>query len=145
MFALLKRPAPFDYVRSIRAVFVRVLATGYLYVPELLLRVGATILEPGNAVYDIDSHSDAVYLILDGQFERSVVVALLLIAAHVHVLVVCSVVTMSVDQPGITMEVEDDRFVDGKETIEIAIAQTMWMFSIRLHLEQVDYIDEPNL
>ena len=144
MFALLKRPAPLDYVRSIGAVFVGVLAAGYLHVPELFLCVGAGSLEPGYAVYGVDSQGEAVYLIFDSQFERGVDVAALLIAAHVQVPVVCSVVAKPVDQPGITMEVEDDRFVDGEETVEIAIVQTMWMFPVGLHLEQVDDIDESN-
>ena len=78
-------------------MFVRVLATGYLHVPELFLCVGASSLEPGYAVYDIDGQSEAVYLIFDGQFERGVNVASLLIATHVHVLVIRSVVAKPVD------------------------------------------------
>ena len=36
------------------------------------------------------------------------------------------------------MEVENDRLVDGKQAVEIAIAQTMRMFTVGLHLEQID-------
>ena len=135
MFALLKWPAPFDYVRSICAVFVRVSATGDLHIPEFLLGVGASCLEPGHAVYSVDSQSEAVYLVLDRQFERGIDVASLLITAHVHVLVIIPVVAEPMDQPGITVEIKDDGFVDGKETVEITIIQTMRMFSVRLHLE----------
>src|SRR6185503_9568644 len=97
-------------VRSICAVFVRVLTTSYLHVPELFLRVCTNRLEPGYTVDGIDSQSEACYFIIDGQFERRVNVAPLLIAAHVQVLVIGSVVTEPVDQPGITVEVEDDWF-----------------------------------
>ena len=125
-------------------MFVRVLATGYLHISELFLRMGASRLEPGYTVYGIDSQSEAVYLIFDGQFERGIDVASLLITAHVQVLMVSSAVAEPVDQPGISVKIEDDWFVYGKETVEIAIIQTMWMFSVRLHLEQVNDIDEPN-
>jgi hypothetical protein len=78
-------------------VFVRVLATGYLHVPEPFLCVGASRLQPGYAVYGIDSQSETVYLIIDGQLERGVNVASFLIAAHVQILVVISVVAKPVD------------------------------------------------
>ena len=138
----LKRPAPLNLVRSIRAVFVSVTATGNLPIPEFLLGVGASCLEPGHAVYSVDSQSKAVYLVLDRQFERGIDVASLLITAHVHVLVIIPVVAEPMDQPGITVEIEDDWLVAGKETVEITIAQTMWMFPVGLHLEQVDDIGD---
>ena len=78
-------------------MFVRVLATSYLHIPKLFLRMGACRLEPRYAVDGIDSQSEAVYLILDGQFERGVNVASLLIAAYVQVLVVSSVVGKPMD------------------------------------------------
>ena len=125
-------------------MFVRVSATGNLHIPEFLLGVGASCLEPGHAVYSVDSQSEAVYLVLDRQFERGIDIASLLITAHVHVLVIIPVVAEPMDQPGITVEIEDDWLVSGKETVKIAIIQTMWMFPVGLHLEQVDDIDESN-
>ena len=125
-------------------MFVRVLATGYLHVPELFLRVGADSLEPGYAVYDIDGQSEAVYLIFDGQFERSVDVASLLIAAHVQVLVVCPAIGKPVNQPGIAVEIKDDRFVCGEQAVEVSITQAVRVLPVRLQLEEINDVDEAN-
>ena len=111
-------------------MFVRVSATFDLDIPEFLFGVSASCLEPGYAVYSVDSQSEAVYLVLDRQLKRGIYVASLLITAHVHVLVIIPVVAEPMDQPGITVEIEDDWLIAGKETVEIAIAQTMWMFPI---------------
>ena len=45
-------------------------------------------------------------------------------------------------QPWVAMEVEDDRFVRGKQAVEVAVTQTVRMLSVRLQLEQVNHIDE---
>ena len=38
----------------------------------------------------------------------------------------------TVNQPGIAMQIGDDRFVGRKQRIEIFIRQAMWMFVLRL-------------
>ena len=43
------------------------------------------------------------------------------------------------------MEIEDDRFVDRKQAVEIAITQTVGVLAVRLQLEEVNDIDEANL
>ena len=109
---------------------MRVLATGYLHIPEFLLGVRACRLELGHAVNSVDSQRVAVYLVIDCQFERRVNVAPLLLAAHVQARVVTSAVAKPMEQPGITVEIENDRLVDSEETIEIAIAQTVRMVTV---------------
>src|SRR4030095_2106656 len=39
---------------------------------------------------------------------------------------------------------EDYWLIDCEWTVEITITQAVWMFSIRLQLEQVDHVDEAN-
>ena len=50
-----------------------------------------------------------------------------------------------VNQPRIAVEVEDDRLVDGKQGVEIAIRQPVRVLRAGLQLEQVDHIDETDL
>src|SRR5665213_1439796 len=43
------------------------------------------------------------------------------------------------------MEREDDRFIGGKQRVEVGIRQSMWMRAHGLELEQIDHIDEAYL
>ena len=75
-------------------------------------------LQLGDAVDRVNGQAEAVGLVIDGQFHRRVDVAFLLVSAHVKRLVLAGV-GQAVDQPGITMEVEDDRLVGREQRIEI--------------------------
>ena len=79
------RPLPVCGFGLIDAVLVRVVHALDLHIAELLLRVRAGHLEPRHAVDDIHRQCEAVDLVLDGQLQRSVDVALLLVAADVQV------------------------------------------------------------
>ena len=76
----------------------------------------------GHAVDDVDGQVEAVDLVVDRQLQRRVDVALLLVAADVQVVVVRAAVGQPVDQPGIAVEVEDDRLVVGEQRVEVAVA-----------------------
>ena len=123
-------------------MFVRVSATFDLDIPEFLFGVSASCLEPGYAVYSVDSQSEAVYLVLDRQLKRGIYVASLLITAHVHVLVIIPVVAEPMDQPGITVEIEDDRLIHGEQAVEFALARAVGMLTGRLQPVQVDHVHE---
>jgi hypothetical protein len=43
-------------------------------------------------------------------------------------------------QPGVTVEVEDDRLVSRKQAVKVAVTKTVRVFSVRLELEEVNYI-----
>ena len=66
----------------------------------------------GHAVDDVDGEVEAVDLVEDGELERRVDVALLLVAAHVDVVVVLAAVGELVDERGVGVEVEDDGLVE---------------------------------
>jgi len=116
----------------------------HLPVAELLLGVPADLLELGYAINGVDREAESIGLVVDGQFHRSVDIALLFVAAHMQILVFAAV-GQAVDEPRITVEVENDGLVGGEQRIEIRIRQTVRMLAARLHLEKVHHVDETDL
>ena len=84
---------------------------GYLLVEQRFANAGAGDAEARHPVDRVDRQAETVGLVLDGQFQRRVDVALLLVAAHVDVVLAGPAVGEPVDQPRIGVEVEDDRLV----------------------------------
>ena len=115
-----------------------------LLVAEFLPGVAPDPLQPGDAVDGVDGQAEAIGLVVDGQLHRRVDVAFLLVSAHVQRLVLAGV-GQAVNQPGISVEVEDDRLVGSEQRIEIRIRQPVRMFRARLQLEKVDHVDETDL
>src|ERR1043165_5539493 len=97
-----------------------------------------------NPIDDIDGQRVAIDLIDDCQFHRGIYISSFFVATNMQVPMIGPVIGEFVNQPGIPMEVEDNGLVDCKQTVEIAIAQTVRVFPVRLQPEQVDYIDESN-
>src|SRR6516164_7967396 len=77
---------------------------------KLALNLGQKRGSPSTKLHR--SWTDMPSLNQPGQVEWRVDVALFFIAAHVQVLMVGPPVSESVDKPGITMEVENNGFVD---------------------------------
>jgi len=126
-------------------VLERIVPAGDLFVQELFPRVCPDSLEFRNSFDGIHGQTEAIDFIFDGQLQRRVDVALFLVAADVHVAVVRAAVRQSVDQPGIAVKIEDDRFVDSKQLIKISIGQAVGVLSVRLQLKEIDDIDVTNL
>src|SRR5208283_2921815 len=91
-----------------------------LVVPEFLLRMSANFLEFGNAIDGVNGEAESIGLVVDRQLHRSVDIAFLLVPSHVQSLVPPTV-GQAVNQPRITMEVENDGLVKCKQRIEIAV------------------------
>ena len=87
------------------------MAAGYLHIFELLFRMSARCLEFRNAIDSIDRERVPVNLVVDCQFHRSIDVAAFFVSSDVKIAVVRPVIREFVNQPRITMKVEDDRFV----------------------------------
>ena len=98
--------------------------------------------ELGNPVDDIDRQIETVNLVLHGELQRRIDIALFLIAAHVKVFVVGAAVSELVNQPGVAMKVENDRLVGGEQAVKVPVGQAVEVFGLRLQLEQVDDVDE---
>src|SRR5208337_5665398 len=110
-------PRPRGNIRLIYAVLVRVVQALNLDVAELFLGVSADPLKSRHAIDHVSGQAVAVDLVFNGQLHRRVDVALLLVSADVHALVVFAAIGQPVNQPGIAMEVEDDRLINGKQGI----------------------------
>src|SRR5262245_31607482 len=120
-------PGPLIGFRLVDTVLVGVALAVDLHVAQLLLDVRARDPQARDAIDDVDGETEAVDLVANGEIERRVDVALLFVAAHVQVLVIGAPVGQSMDQPGIAVEVEDDRLVCGEQAVEVPVRETMWM------------------
>ena len=125
---LLVRPLPTCDFRAVDPVLVSMATACDLAVAEFLFGMGTDPLKSRDPVNCVDCETEPVRLIVNCQFHRRVDVALLLVAAHMQVPVVCAAIGETVNQPGIAMEVKDDWLVYRKQRIEIRIRQAMWMF-----------------
>jgi hypothetical protein len=65
-----------------------------------------------DAIDDVDRQAEAINFIVDGKFHRSIDIALFLVTPYVEVRMVRATVGQAVNQPGITMKVKNNRFVD---------------------------------
>src|SRR5208282_901029 len=102
-----------------------------LLVAEFFFSVPTDRLEPGKAVNGINSQAETIDLVVNSQLHWCVDVALLLVPAHVYSLVLTSV-SQAMDQPWITVKVENDRFIAGEKRVEVRVGQTVRMFRARL-------------
>ena len=97
---------------------------------------------PGHPVDHVDREIEPVDLVADGELQRRVDIALFLVAADVEVAVVGAPVGKLVDEPGIAVEVEDDRLVEGEEAVEVPVGEAVGVLGLRLKREKVDHVDE---
>lgn len=81
----------------------------------------------GHAIDNIDRNAKPIDLVLNCQIQWRIDVACLFIAAYMDIIVVGTAIGKSVNQPRITVEIKDDWFITGKQTIKIAIAQPVRM------------------
>ena len=127
----LQRPSPSSDLRTVDTMLVGVRSASDLGVAEFLFGVATDTLQARYAVDGVDCQAEPVSLVVHSQFHWGVDVALLFIAPHVQRLVF-SGISQAVNQPGISMEIENDRLVSGEQGIEVLIGQTVWMFRARL-------------
>ncbi len=86
----------------------------------------------------------AVELVEHGHVERRRRRAFFLVAAHVNVVVIAASIRQAVDQPGITVEGEDDRLVRREDRIELAVGQAVRVEVGGLQRHEVDDVDDAN-
>ena len=86
--------------------------------------------ELGNPVDDVDRQIETVDLVPHGQLERRIDIAMFLVAAHVEVLVVGAAVGELVNQPGVAVEVENDRLVGGEQAVKVPVGQAVEVFGL---------------
>ena len=71
------------------------------------------------------ARAEAVGLVTDGELQRRVDVALLLVAAHMDIVLTGPAVNEAMDQPRVSMEVEDHGLVRGENGLELTVCQTV--------------------
>lgn len=138
----LVRPDPVRRLRFVDSELVSVVAAFNLLVEESLLGVAANLLQPGHAIYDVHCQTETISVVIDREFQRSVNVALFLVAADVNVVMIRAPVGEAMDELWIAMEVEHHGLVDSEQRIKVAIRQAMRMFAGRLQFEKIDNVDE---
>src|SRR5205807_6494676 len=141
----LVRPLPGGSIRPVCAVLVGIISARYLFVKEFLFCVGTDSLKLRNAFNNIHGQAEPINVVLDGQLQRSVDIALFLVTADVHIAVIRAAVSQTMDEPRISVEIKDDGFVDGEKRIKILVTQPVRMFRARLQFKKVDYVDVTNL
>src|ERR1700757_335061 len=102
-------------------------------------------LQSRDAVNRVNRETEPVRLVVDCQLHRRVDVALLFVAAHMQVAMVCAAVGETMNQPRITVKVKDDRLINSKERIKVRIRQAVRMLGAWLQLEQIDNVNESDL
>jgi hypothetical protein len=95
---------------------------------EPVFKMRSGILQPGHAIDDVNSEIKAVNLIADREFQRSVDIPFLFVAANMQIGVIGSAVGKFVNEPGISVEIKDYRLVSGEERVKVTIGETMRMF-----------------
>src|SRR5262245_31737615 len=81
-------PRPLIDLGLVDPVLVGVALAIDLYVAQLLFDMRAGNTKPRHAIDDVDGEAETIDLVSNGQIERRVDVALLLVAAHVQILVI---------------------------------------------------------
>ena len=81
----------------------------------------ADFLQSGHAIHDIHCQAVTIDIVVDGEFERGIDVALLFVSTHMDVVMVRPPISQAVDELRITVKVEHDRFVDREQGIEVAV------------------------
>lgn len=103
------------------------------------------VVQLRHAVDGVNGQAEAVRLVANGQLQRGVDVALLLVAPDVNVLAARTLVRQAVDHPGVAVEVEDDGRVRRKQADPLVIAHAVRMLAGVDQLEQVHAVDVADL
>src|SRR5262245_28800766 len=144
-YAASVRPLPLFDLGLIDAMLVGVVLAVDLPVAQLLLGVGPGHPQGGHAVDDVHGQAEAVNLVLDSQIKRRVDVPLFLVAAYVDVRMIGAPVGQAMDQRRIAVEIEDDRLINGEQTVEVPVREAVRVLAGGQELVQVHHVDEAYL
>src|ERR1700745_834932 len=98
------RPSPASDLGHISPVLVSVVPACDLHIAETFHGVRSDHLEPWNTLDDVHCQTEAVNFVSDRQLQRCIDVALFLVATHMHVDMVFSPVSQSMDEPWIPVK-----------------------------------------
>src|SRR5271166_1027125 len=104
------REPPSCNLGAVDTVLVCVCPACDLMVTEFLFRVTANLLQLGYAIDRVNCQAKAINFVVHRQLHWCVDVTFLLVAANMDPFVIASV-SQAVNQPWVSVEIEDDRFV----------------------------------
>src|ERR1017187_8333640 len=107
----LPRPLPISHFFFVDAFPMSIIDALDDLVLQPFLDVSANGVQAWNPVDDIDGQIEAVDLVKNGKFQRSVYVSLFLVSAHMDVVVILAPVAEFVNQRSVGVEVENDGLV----------------------------------
>src|SRR5579863_2625088 len=119
------RPCPFIEFWHIHAMFVSVVLALDLHIAQHFFGMSARHFQPGHSVDNVDGQAKTIDLVLNSQIERRVDVPFFFVTTYMQVLVVGTSVGQAMDQPGITVEVENDRLVLSEQTVEVPVRESV--------------------
>lgn len=122
-------PRAIRKILPLNLLILKILPRARALVPERLALLGDLINRQ-------DRDAEAVGLVADGELERRVDVALLLVAADVHEVLAWATIGQTVDEPGVGVEVEDDGFVVGKDGGVLGVGEAVRVVTVRDELEK---------
>src|SRR5690242_16383805 len=102
-------PLPTIDVGPIDAELVGMLLASDLLIEQRLANIRAGDVEPWYSVNGINGEAEAVGLIADRQLQWRVDISLLFVAAHVKVVLAWSTIDKAMDEPRVSMEVQNHR------------------------------------
>ncbi len=105
---LRERPFPSCNIWWIDTILIRLRLGSNLHIQQLLSHAASFIMKCRDAVNRIHGKRVSISLVSNGQLERRVNVALLLIASDMDVELSRTLVGQAVDEPWVRVEVEDD-------------------------------------
>ena len=135
-------PLPVANLRPVDPILMRVVDRVDDLILQPLLGVRGAGLQLWHAVDDVDCEVEAVGLVQDRELQRCVDIALLLVAADVHIVVIGTAIGELVDERRVGVEVEDHRLVEREERVEFAVGQAVRMLALGHQAEEIDDVDE---
>lgn len=140
------RPRPLGHDVRVNTRLEGIIPRLDLGVQQHLPRRRPPVVQAWDPVDGVHGQAEPVRLVPDGQLQRRVDVALLLVPPHVQVQVGPGpLVGQPVDQPGVAVEVEDDGLVGGEEGHPLGVRQAVRVVVVADELEQVDAVDAADL
>jgi hypothetical protein len=136
-----RRPPPIADLRQIGSVFDNVTLVFNELVSNGLLYIDGGNIHLRHPVDDVANEMEAIEPVAHHHVEGGGRRAFFLIAAHMHIVMVCTLIDEPVNERWITVKGEDYGPIFCKKIVEVVIGQSMRMLRLRLQGHQVNDID----
>lgn len=123
----------------------RVIPRADLLVEQCLSGRGSLITQARYAVDSVNGKAEPISTVADSQLQRSVNVALLTVSDNVQVMLTLALVRQAMDQPRVTVEVEDNGLVICEDGLKLGVSAAVRMLARADEFEEVDDVDKANL